>query len=42
MRWPPYYVPRLNAVVFHQLRFLQASRKRLAMAFERYAGSAWN
>ncbi len=38
MRWPPYYVPRLNAVVFHQLRFLQTSRKRLAMAFERYAG----
>lgn len=42
MRWPPYYVPRLNAVVFHQLRFLQASRKRLASEFERYAGSAWN
>jgi hypothetical protein len=41
MRWPPYYVPRLNAIVFHQLRFLLASRKRLASEFERYGGSAW-
>ncbi|WP_238007130.1 hypothetical protein KZZ52_37240 [Dactylosporangium sp. AC04546] len=41
-RWPPFYIPKRNMVVFHQLRFVRARRRQLAAAFQQYAGRAWD